>query len=493
MKQIFKSLVLVAAAVATLTSCEKAPEVTPTPEEYTLTVNATLPAPEGTKTYLGEKVGNTYPVLWSANDEIRVSQVPYYTADSETFVAAGNTSSKYSDVVSRSNDNTEASFEFTFGDVNKYDSLGKVSVAANFIDYIAIYGGSNYSMYKRTGKYIDLEVVLPTTQKPAFGQFDPKAALMGDVVLGLEEPATSLDFNFEHLVAYAMLNVKNLNCGSEKVQRVTITSNEHKLSGKSYWYYLEGTNFKTTSGDASNDIIVDMTAQTITNNNFEVYFAASPTQFAVNDTLTFVVATDANTYTKKVAVTEAFALVQGGILDFSVDFNGVSADEKVEIVGTDFVLVTDAATLAVGDEVIFVAKSGDAYYAMNNTLSSKKYPTSTVSVNSNKIIIAENDKTIGVMTLGTSNGNWTLKSGSAYIAYDSSTNFKTVASVSDNKGEWTIALDADNQATILNVSTANASTKRVFLMNSSNIFGPYAASNIGKADYFTPQIFKKVN
>ena len=491
MKQIFKSLVLVAAAVATLTSCEKAPEVTPTPEEYTLTVNATLPAPEGTKTYLGEKVDNAYPVLWSANDEIRVSQVPYYTADSESFTAAGNTSSKYSDVVSRSNDNTEASFEFTFGDVNKYDSLGNVSVAANFIDYIAIYGGSNYSMYKRTSKYIDLEVVLPTTQKPAFGQFDPKAALMGDVVLGLEEPATSLDFNFEHLVAYAMLNVKNLNCGSETVQSVTITSNEHKLSGESYWYYLEGTKFKTTSSDASNDIIVDMTAQTITNNNFEVYFAAAPTQFAVNDTLTFVVATDVNTYTKKVAVTEEFALVQGGILDFSVDFNGVSADEKVEIVGTDFVLVTDATTLAEGDEVIFVARNGETYYALSNEMGSSKFigTNNGVYVSNNTVTLTA-DNNVNVITMGDFTGEtWTLlSSNSKYITYNSSTNF-SMSDTAEVKSQWTIKEEGETDT--FRIVNKYDSTREIWYQISGNKFGPY--KNTNSSGYIIPSIYKKVN
>lgn len=481
MKQIFKSLVLVAAAVATLTSCEKAPEVTPTPEEYTLTVNATLPAPEGTKTYLGElDATNGYPVLWSEDDKIRVSQVPYYTADGMTFTTAGNTSSSYSSDITRSADNTTASFE-----LEKFANAP--SNNANFFDYIAIYGGSDYgSVNKRTASSSYLGMTLPANQAPEESQFDPKAALMGSTLLGATEEATNLDLDFRHLAAYAMLNVNGLDCGSEEVQSVTITSDEHKIAGAGYWYYLEGSKFKPTSA-ASNSIVVNMSGQSFTANDFEVYFTAIPTDFVAGNHITFVVTTSANkTYTKSVEVESAFSFTQGEILDFSVNFAGISG---VSVSGDEYELVTDAATLAVGDEVIFVAKSGDAYYAMNNTLSSKKYPTSTVSVNSNKIIIAENDKTIGVMTLGTSNGNWTLKCGSNFIAYaGSSTNFATATSVSDNKGEWTIALDANSQATITNVNST-----RVFLMNSSNIFGPYAASNIGRDGYFTPQIFKKVN
>ena len=92
MKQIFKTLVLVAAAVATLTSCEKAPEVTPAPEEFTLTVNATLPAPDGTKTYLGDKVGTEYPVLWSADDAVKVYELSYVDGVSDVIHNAVSTS-----------------------------------------------------------------------------------------------------------------------------------------------------------------------------------------------------------------------------------------------------------------------------------------------------------------------------------------------------------------------------------------------------------------
>ena len=144
MKQIFKNLVLVAAAVAALTSCEKAPETNPTPEEFTLTVNAALPAPESGRTYLGDRDGDAYPVLWSEDDKIRISQVPYYTADCVEFEAAGNTSSVYSKSITRSADNTTAFFE-----MNSFPNAPAEN--ANFFDYLAIYGGSDYELSKQLG------------------------------------------------------------------------------------------------------------------------------------------------------------------------------------------------------------------------------------------------------------------------------------------------------------------------------------------------------
>ena len=481
MKQIFKSLVLVAAAVATLTSCEKAPEVNPTPEEYTITVNANLPAPEGTKTILGEydPVNKEYPVLWSNTDVISLTQKPYFTADSETFENAGNKSTKESNSnPTLSADNTKATFEFP--------AFTTPADSANFIDYIAVYGGTELDFNKKRGESPHyFKVTVPATQAPAVDQFDPKAAIMGATVLGEMEASTNLSLDFDHLVAYAMLNVKGLNCGSEKVQSGTITSDEHKIAGAANWDYINGTSFTPrASSAAGKSITVDLSEQTLTTNDFEVYFTAIPTDFVAGDILTFVVTTDAKTYTKSVEVGAAFSLMKGKILDFSVNFAGVAADGSIQY--DTYELVT--TNLALGDEILIVAKNGEKYYAMNNTLSSNKYPTSAVSVNSNKIMIASDNSTIGVMTLGTSNDKWTLKCGSNFIVYaGSSTNFATATS-SDDKGEWTIALDANHQATITNVNST-----RVFLMNNSNIFGAYAASNIGKDGYFTPQIFRKVN
>lgn len=295
MKQIFKSIVLVAAAVATLTSCEKAPEVNPTPEEYTITVNANLPAPEGTKTYLGEfdSVNEEYPVLWSSTDVISLTQKPYFTADSETFVNAGNKSTKESNSnPTLSADNTKATFEFP--------AFTTPDASANFIDYIAVYGGTDIDLNNKRGESSHyFKVTVPATQAPAASQFDPKAAIMGATVLGEMEASTNLSLDFDHLVAYAMLNVKGLNCGSEKVQSVTITSDEYKIAGAANWDYIGGTSFTPRNSDAAvKSITVDLSEQTLTTNDFEVYFTAIPTDFVAGDKLTFVVTTDAKTYTR---------------------------------------------------------------------------------------------------------------------------------------------------------------------------------------------------
>ena len=486
MKQIFKSLVLVAAAVATLTSCEKAPEVTPTPEEYTITVNANLPAPEGTKTYLGEfdSVNEEYPVLWSNNDVISLTQKPYFTADSETFVNAGDKSTKESNSnPTLSADNTKATFEFP--------AFTTPDASANFIDYIAVYGGTDLDLnYQRGHSSHYFKVTVPATQAPAVGQFDPKAAIMGATVLGAMEASTNLSLDFDHLVAYAMLNVKGLNCGSEKVQSVTITSDKYKIAGAANWDYIGGTSFKPRGSDAAvKSITVDLSEQTLTTNDFEVYFTAIPTDFVAGNKLTFVVTTDAKTYTKNVDVASAFSLTQGKILDFSVNFAGVAADGSIQY--DTYELVTNVANLAHNDEILIVAKNGEKYYAAT-TFVSPELSTTVVNVSGTTISLPQTDNTL-VYRLEAYNGNWTfydIETGK-YFRYGSSANLAGVNSgdvqIADNnnwkKAQWTITI-SDSKASITNT----VDTTRLLLMdNSNNAFKAYKPGS----SYITPSIYKK--
>lgn len=491
MKQIFKTLVLVAAAVATLTSCEKAPEVTPAAEEFTLTVNATLPAPDGTKTYLGEFDGEKYPVLWSEGDKIRVSQVPYVKTG-DVYAISGSMSSANSKSMERFAENTKATFTLD-------NFSNKPGDGANHFDYLAIYGGSDYDVNKRSESQVYFAVTLPATQTPptqtpTAGPFDPNAALMGAMVESTTQQ-TSLNLDFNHLAAYAMLNVKNLKCDStEIVESVTITSGERRIAGAANWYYLEGTKLTPrASSNAVKSITVDMKEQDLANNkDFEVYFTAIPTQFVVGDSLTFVVTTDKKKYTKSVEVTAetVFAFVQGSILDFSVDF-GAGEITTENLVTEKYVLVTSVSGLKDNDEIILVVKNGDAYFAAS-TLSSGKYNSVSVAVNGEgKIALTAYDN-VEVFTLDNPvNNKWTLccKSGD-FLCYNSSTNFTTNASASDvNKSFWTIEASTDDKFAITNTTTTTRGI--LYQFGSQNKFGAYATSNATNADYSNPYIYKK--
>ncbi|MBO5903422.1 MAG: BACON domain-containing protein [Tidjanibacter sp.] len=335
MKKILKSLVLVAAAVATLTSCEKAPETNPTPEEFTLTVNAALPAPESGRTYLGDKDGDAYPVLWSEDDKIRLYEVSYASNGGQEFTS-GTSQSKYkqSESIVISDDHTTA----TFPEI----SLASPIANADYFDYIAYYGNTeSMGMYRRYNNPPYLKVTIPNAQTPKVVdgavQFDSAAALMAAKSLSHINRQAELNFTFKHLVAYGMLNITNFNSGSDKVVSVTFGNTNHNIVGQSRYLYTDAND--ATVIDSSNvykEVTINVAALDVSSANFVVPFAIAPTTFASGDEIFISVATESGTtYTKEITLTDDqaknFDFKQGTIVDFSANFNGVLADTPTTI------------------------------------------------------------------------------------------------------------------------------------------------------------------
>lgn len=473
MKQIFKTLVLVAAAVATLTSCEKAPEVTPAAEEFTLTVNATLPAPDGTKTYLGDKVGTDYTVLWSADDAVKVYELSYVDGVSDVIHNAVSTSTELSA------DSKTATFKgLSFTDKTP-------SANADEFDYLALYGNTtNNPREKYEDPHKSWTLKIPNQQAPtAANQFDSAAALM--VAYDTENPTrpSTLDLTFKHVGAYAMLNIEGLDCGEEVIKSVSIETSK-EISGNIWYYYLTKTTTKASSSTFTS-IIVDMSKQPIANKrNFNVCFVATPTDFVANDVLTFKVTTDANTYTKEVTVTEAFSFVQGKILQFSANFATITADV---IEGTNFELVTDVAKLDTGDEIILVANNNGVYYAPTNSVTSNKLNAKQVAWKDNVVTLTDADSTVNVLTLTKIEGKWSLRSDlqDAFVCWNSGTKFKFNASTSVNNDYWTITSNG--------FTCVGDDTRSIWYQISGNRFGPYSNTSGVGTDYVIPAIYKKDN
>lgn len=484
MKQIFKTLVLVAAAVATLTSCEKAPEVTPAPEEFTLTVNATLPAPDGTKTYLGDKVGTEYPVLWSADDAVKVYELSYVDGVSDVIHNAVSTSTELS----------ADSKTATFKGLSLTDKTP--SANADEFDYLALYGNTtNNPREKYEDPHKSWTLKIPNQQAPTdANQFDSAAALM--VAYDSENPTrpSTLDLTFKHVGAYAMLNIKGLDCGDEDIKSVSIETSK-EISGNIWYYYLTNTTTKASSS-TSTSIIVDMSKQPIANKrDFNVCFVATPTVFEADDVLTFKVTTDANTYTKEVTVTEDFSFVQGEILQFSANFATITADV---IEGTNFELVTDVTKLDTGDEIILVAVLNDVYYAAGKFASNKLSGTSVIWKN-NVITVQDGDE-VDVFKLTNTDNKWMFESSrqtpASILNWKSSTDFKFTdpETASTEYAYWTITNAGTNQFDIVNLaSTSTSTTRQILYQFSGTRFAPYGESNASKtAEYSRPYIYKKV-
>ena len=160
----------------------------------------------------------------------------------------------------------------------------------------------------------------------------------------------------------------------------------------------------------------------------------------------------------------------GRVSTFSV--SGLKA--VVEQSSSDYTLVTDASTLAVGDKVVIVAK--DYNYAMG--------PASSNGNNFTQVAVTKSDNTIAyveglqVLTLeaGTVDGSFAFNTGSGYLyAASSSSNYLKTKSTLDANGSWSITIAADKTATI---KAQGSYTRNVMQYNqSSSLFACYGSAS----------------
>ena len=74
MKKGIKSLMLIAAAAMTFTSCQKEDKAQVNNGEGTVKVNFTSVA-DGTKTYFGDRITDNYPTLWTGDEQVGITYV----------------------------------------------------------------------------------------------------------------------------------------------------------------------------------------------------------------------------------------------------------------------------------------------------------------------------------------------------------------------------------------------------------------------------------
>ena len=155
----------------------------------------------------------------------------------------------------------------------------------------------------------------------------------------------------------------------------------------------------------------------------------------------------------------------------------VTTGEKPEVTGV-WTLVTDASTLAVGDQVVIVAV--DYNYALSTTQNNNNRGQIDVTKSGTTVTINEN---VQILTLkeGTVDGTFAFYTGSGYLyaASSSSNNLKTQTTNNANSS-WTITI-ADGAATI----KAQGANTRNWLRynNGSSIFSCYGSGQTDVAIY----------
>ncbi len=146
--------------------------------------------------------------------------------------------------------------------------------------------------------------------------------------------------------------------------------------------------------------------------------------------------------------------------------------------------VTDAATIKAGGNYVLVAQYGSDYYAVKNEVTGKPAAV-PVTVSGNSVSVTSGN--LPVWTVAASGSGISLNDGTNYLAYGSSTSFKTSTSAE------AFTLTANSGA--FKVTSTAASTRGIaFQWNGGSYrFGAYATSNDGAEEYSFDIMFFKVS
>ena len=149
-------------------------------------------------------------------------------------------------------------------------------------------------------------------------------------------------------------------------------------------------------------------------------------------------------------------------------------------------LVTDASKLAVGDEVIIVAKNADKALACPTKTSDTKFPSTDIEKTGNVIYdIEEAGVQSFILESGTTEGTmafkFTYKDNTYYPYYSSGLKMKTSI---NEQASWTISIDENGEALISTVSSSKNYLMKFNSATSSLTFTAYlsSATNATKAE-----------
>lgn len=314
---------------------------------------------------------------------------------------------------------------------------------------------------------------IPAKQTPVDGSCDEAAMILAASSTADSPSAfSSVDLHFSHVTAYGKLTLKNLSLpGDADIQSVDITA-EAPISGQFYYNYDSGL---LTDYAASRSLTVNAGSLALTANGdkfdmADIWFACAPADVSGGD-LCVTLNTSIGKFTRTVSIPKGkLSFSAGRISKFTVDM----ADADFEQVADRWILVTDASTLAAGDEIIIAssATAGSAYAVSTTQTTSGTPSRNGISVtiardSDGKMIVAYPDSNVETFTLlaGAYSGTFYLKeatSASGRYLYASTTgtsnslnSSETITSSIQDYASWVISTASGNSSVISTYGTVS--------------------------------------
>lgn len=425
MKNLFKSLMLVAVAAMAFASCAKSDDVA-VGRKVDVVLNLNI---DDVRTSFGEPTGTTYPVKWDGDEELKISLNYTSAKDADVVVADGKAS------VSTTLTAEEGTTEFT---------ILALSPASSFV---GLSGGT----------YKSWNVMIPTAQTPTATSCDAAAQILAakSATSTVLEGAHNVTFN--HVTAYGKMSFLNLALGEAKIASVEITSSKD-IAGR-FYYYPET---KTTTVNSGSKTIAVTTEATE-----NIWFACAPVDLS-GSALKVVVNTDKGTFTKEVTIPAGAVLTPGKIAEFNVDMAGIAIEAPVK-----YELLLNAANLTAGDYAIIVAADTDV--AISTTQNNNNRGEAAVTIEGNYVVSPGDAVEVFSVEAGTKAGTFAFKSATGYIfAASSSSNYMKTQATNNDNGSWKITVTDG----VADVVAQGANTRNCMRHNTtSSVFSCYASTS----------------
>ncbi len=156
----------------------------------------------------------------------------------------------------------------------------------------------------------------------------------------------------------------------------------------------------------------------------------------------------------------------------SCEITVVSPEIEVLDTGEYYKKVTSVSELKEGDHILITGKKNDTLYALSTVQNSNNRTAFEIEETEDGILDGDSYQ---ILTLGKSNGNWTLYTGSGYLyAAGESGNYLRTHKDNDANGEWTISISGSGEAV---VTAQGSNSPKVLQFNTNNlIFSCYAST-----------------
>ena len=403
-----------------LSSCVNDPGTESVPaSSHTILFVATTPGAPDSRTAFEAGEAGIYPTRWTSRD----------SAVAVSFNGAAPSDAP----VKPASDGRSAHIEYSFGSASEY-SFHLLTPAT---------AAEGMSASRKSW-----QIRIPALQTPTADSPDEAAQILAATTGTLSQAPAKLDVRFSHVTAYGKVTLRNLPADAH-LRSVTLSCSV-PLAGS--WYLSPETG-------ALEALEASSTLELYTSATENIWFACAPGDVS-GATLRVIADTDQGTFEKEIRFQENRSFKPGKVAAFSVDFSGITPS----VSSGNYMLVTDASTLAAGDEILLLDKDGT--YAVSTNQKKNNRGAAAVTVRDGQVIDPGTD--VERFTLKGKTGAWNIQISASgqylHTKEDSKNTLLTQSGTSDNLASWTISIASDGTATIA-APYSSGSTKRTMMFN----------------------------